>query len=97
MLFGLTANLAIQPIVSAEWREVYCDSVDHNIVCITRHLSQDICVCPSIFGVLYECSYLWIFFLVLFFKDDNVFKSDLAKEFLVYSEINMREVKTYGK
>lgn len=92
MLFGLTANVAMQPIISAKGREFCCDSIDHNIVCITWHPSPDIHLCTSIFGVPYKCSYLlWIyFFLVLFFKDDNVVKSDLAKELLVYSEINMR-------
>jgi len=53
---------------------------------------------PRIFDVTYECScLLWIFFSVLFFKDGDVVKSEVAKEFLVYSEINKREVKTYGK
>lgn len=41
--------------------------------------------------------FAFLFFLVLFFKYDNVAKLDLSKELLVYSEINMRGIKTYGK
>lgn len=58
VLFGLTANVAIQHIITTKWREVCCDSVAHNSVCTTHHPSHKIYVCPSIFGIPCKCSYL---------------------------------------
>lgn len=42
MMFGLTGNVAIQPIISTKTKEVCCDSINHYILCIIKCSSDDI-------------------------------------------------------